>query len=58
MRTPHDLRRTFGTRCAEAGMYPAVLQKIMGHTSIDMTMRYYVHLEQASLITAMQEVTL
>jgi integrase len=56
--TPHALRRTFGTRCAQATMYPKHLQQIMGHASIEITMRFYVHLEQRSLADALQGVTL
>ena len=39
----HSLRHTFGTRCAEAGMPPKVLQEIMGHTDIKVTMNTYFY---------------
>lgn len=39
----HSLRHTFGTRCAEAGMPPKVLQEIMGHTDIGITMNTYFY---------------
>lgn len=42
----HSLRHTFGTRCAEAGMPPKVLQKIMGHTDIRVTMNTYFYATQ------------
>lgn len=38
-----DLRRTFGTRMAAAGCPPHVLMRIMGHSSLKVTMRHYVH---------------
>jgi integrase len=57
-RTPHDLRRTFATRCAEAGMYPKHLQQILGHSSIEMTMKYYVHVERRSVADALTGVSL
>ena len=40
----HDLRRSFGTRWAKRTM-PAVLQKLMRHSSIETTLRYYVDLQ-------------
>ena len=40
--TLYDFRHTFGTRMAEAGMLHKSLQIIMGHASIEVTMRYYV----------------
>ncbi len=41
--TPHVLRHTFCTNMACAGMNPKVLQYIMGHKNITMTMNYYAH---------------
>lgn len=37
----HDLRHTFATRMADAGMEMQDLAKILGHTDISMTYRYY-----------------
>lgn len=39
----HTLRHTFATRCIEAGMKPKILQKILGHSQISMTLDLYVH---------------
>ena len=39
----HILRHTFATRCIEGGMKPKTLQKILGHSKIEMTMNTYVH---------------
>lgn len=41
----HAFRDTFATRCVESGMPPKVLQTIMGHTDIKMTMNLYAHCE-------------
>lgn len=41
--TAHILRHTACTRMAEAGMDPKVLQYIMGHSSISVTMNVYNH---------------
>ena len=38
----HDLRHTFGTRCAAAGVPLTTLQQWMGHASITTT-QVYVH---------------
>lgn len=37
---PHDLRRTFATRMLEAGCDVFLLQKAMGHSSVNTTARY------------------
>lgn len=39
----HDLRHTFATRCFEANMSPKVVQALMGHESLKMTMDLYTH---------------
>ena len=37
---PHCLRHTFATRCFEKGMDAKMVQQIMGHANINMTMSY------------------
>ena len=44
---PHMLRHTFCTRCAEAGLDIKVLQMIMGHSDISITMNIYNHVDVA-----------
>ncbi len=41
----HILRGTFATRCAEAKIAPAVLKKILGHSDISVTMKYYIDVD-------------
>ena len=42
--TPHQLRHTFCSRMARAGMSPAKLRYIMGHSDISTTYNVYTHL--------------
>lgn len=39
----HDLRHTFGTRLAQAGVDLYLIMKLMGHRDIRSTMRYMHH---------------
>ena len=40
---PHSLRHTFATRCFENKMEPKVVQRLMGHSSISITLNIYTH---------------
>lgn len=40
---PHVLRHTFATRGLEKGIPPKVMQELLGHTSITMTLDIYSH---------------
>ena len=37
----HSLRHTYATRAIEAGVTPVVLQKLMGHTDVSITLNTY-----------------
>lgn len=39
----HSFRHTFTTRCIENGMTPKVLQTILGHADVSLTMNLYTH---------------
>lgn len=41
--TPHTFRHTFATRGLENGIQPKVMQTILGHSSLAMTMDLYSH---------------
>lgn len=39
----HTLRHTFATRSIESGMDPKTLSEILGHSSVEITLKLYVH---------------
>ena len=45
--TIHDLRHTFGVAAAQAGVPIVRLQKLLGHATAHMTMRYMKHAPEA-----------
>lgn len=51
----HTLRHTYATRAIERGVQPKVLQKLLGHASIQTTMDTYVHVTDDSLSKAVQQ---
>ena len=52
----HELRHTFCTNCAMAGMPPKVLQKIMGHSNISITLDVYTHIEEETKANEMEKI--
>ena len=53
--TAHELRHTFCTRMAENGIDIKVLQKIMGHKNISVTMDIYNHVNQERIQDAIAD---
>ena len=51
----HALRHTYATRAIESGMQPKVLQKLLGHASIQTTMDRYVHVTDDSMAKAVRQ---
>ena len=39
----HTMRHTFATRCSEAGIPAKVVQKWLGHSTLEMTLNVYTH---------------
>lgn len=42
----HSLRHTFATRCFNAGIPPKVVQSLLGHSRLSMTMDIYTHVTE------------
>ena len=56
--TPHTLRHTFATRALENGIPPKVVQEILGHSSITMTLDLYTHVLPQTKAEEMKKLTL
>jgi len=54
--TCHDLRRSAGTNWARAGTSPKVLKELMGHASIETTMKYYISTDMSEKRAAVEAV--
>ncbi len=50
----HVLRHTYATRAIERGVNPKVLQKLLGHASVQVTMDTYVHVTDLSMLQAVR----
>lgn len=55
--TAHTLRHTFCTNMALAGMNPKALQYVMGHSNIQMTLGYYVHVTPKAAMDEMRRIS-
>lgn len=51
----HALRHTYATRAIEYGVQPKVLQQLLGHSNIKMTMDRYVHVTEESMFDAVRK---
>ena len=51
----HALRHTYATRAIESGMQPKVLQKMLGHASMQTTMDKYIHVTDDSLLAGVRQ---
>lgn len=53
----HTLRHTFATRCLEVGIEMKIVSKILGHSSIKITMDLYTHVTQQKMHDSMAKLT-
>lgn len=53
--TPHVCRHTFTTRMVEKGVHPKVLQYLLGHADISMTMDIYAHMDGVVAVEKMRD---
>ena len=53
----HQLRHTFATRCVVGGMSPKILQTVLGHSAIGVTMDYYVHTTRDEVAKELEKVS-
>lgn len=54
----HELRHTYLTNLAQAGVHPSVMQRLAGHSSITTTMRIYTHVHDEDMLEAMENLQL
>lgn len=52
---PHTFRHTFATRAIENGMQPKTLQRILGHSTLELTMNLYCHVTEDTLFDEMKK---
>lgn len=54
--TMHSLRHTFATRCFELEIEPKIVQELLGHSNISMTMDIYTHPSEDIKRTAIEKI--
>lgn len=54
--TMHSLRHTFATKCFELEIEPKIVQELLGHSNISMTMNIYTHPSEAIKKAAIEKI--
>lgn len=55
--TPYNCRHTFSTRAVRAGIAPQLLSRMMGHTDIKTTDKYYTHLDPEDILREISKIS-
>lgn len=53
----HDLRHTFATRCVTAGIDIKTVSVLLGHSTIDVTLKLYTHVDDSDKLNAINKMT-
>ena len=56
--TPYSCRHTFSTRAVRAGVAPQLLSRMMGHTDIKTTDKYYTHLDPEDILREISKISI
>ena len=54
--TAHQFRHLMATACVEANIPESIGQKILGHTSIQTTIKHYTHIREQALVNSYEEI--
>jgi Site-specific recombinase XerD len=57
-RSYHVYRHTFGTNLCKCGIPIQVASKLLGHSSVNITAKYYVHIDNQQKIQAINSITM
>lgn len=53
--TPYDCRHTFITKATKSGIDPQILRRMVGHTDLSTTDKFYTHLDTADILKAISQ---
>ena len=53
----HDLRHTFATRCISVGIDPKTVSLLLGHSTVDITLKLYTHVDDYAKIEAINKLS-
>ena len=53
--TPYDCRHTFITKATKAGVNPQLLRRMVGHSDLSTTDKFYTHLDPSDILNAINK---